>query len=65
MKQPLLTVKQTAATMQVSERSVRRWIADGRIEIVRVGRCIRISERAIVEFARSNTSGMPCHLNSL
>ena len=38
----LLTVSQVADNWQVSPRTVRRMIADGRLEVVRLGRAIRI-----------------------
>jgi len=38
----LLTVRQVAENWQMSERTIRRWIADGRLRVVRLGRSIRI-----------------------
>jgi len=38
----LLTVRQVAENWQVSERSLRRMIADGRLQVVRLGRAVRI-----------------------
>lgn len=38
----LLTVRQVAQNWQVSERTIRRMIADRRIEVVRLGRSVRI-----------------------
>ena len=38
----LLTVRQVAERWQVSERSIRRMIADGRLPVVRLGRAVRI-----------------------
>ena len=38
----LLTVDQLAELWQVSPRTVRRMIADGRLPIVRLGRAVRI-----------------------
>jgi excisionase family DNA binding protein len=38
----LLTVHQVAKNWQVSERSIRRMIADGRLRVVRLGRAVRI-----------------------
>jgi excisionase family DNA binding protein len=38
----LLTVNQLAELWQVSPRTVRRMIADGRLRIVRLGRAVRI-----------------------
>jgi excisionase family DNA binding protein len=42
----LLTVVQVAKNWQVSPRTVRRMIADGRLPIVRLGRSVRISAKA-------------------
>jgi excisionase family DNA binding protein len=38
----LLTVDQLAELWQVSPRTVRRMIADGRLPVVRLGRAVRI-----------------------
>jgi excisionase family DNA binding protein len=38
----LLTVHQVAENWRVSQRTVRRMIADGRLPIVRLGRAVRI-----------------------
>ncbi len=37
----LLTVKQVAASLQVSVRSVRRFIAENRLRVVHIGRALR------------------------
>jgi excisionase family DNA binding protein len=42
----LLTVGQLAELWQVSPRTVRRMIADGRLPVVRLGRAVRISAKA-------------------
>jgi len=38
----LLTVQQVAENWQVSQRTIRRMIADGRLPIIRLGRAVRI-----------------------
>ena len=38
----LLTVAEVAAALQISERAVRRWIAEGRLPAVHLGRAVRI-----------------------
>jgi excisionase family DNA binding protein len=38
----LLTVQQVAENWQVSQRMIRRMIADGRLPAVRIGRAVRI-----------------------
>ena len=49
----LLTVAQVAKNWQVSPRTVRRMIADGRLPMVRLGRAVRIPSKVA---ARSNGS---------
>ena len=46
----LLTVEQAAERLSTSPRFIRRLIADRRIEFVRVGRHVRISESALADF---------------
>jgi excisionase family DNA binding protein len=38
----LLTVNQLAELWQISSRTVRRMIADGRLPVIRLGRAVRI-----------------------
>jgi len=45
--QRLLTVHQLAELWQISPRSVRRMIADGRLPVVRLGRAVRIPAKAV------------------
>jgi excisionase family DNA binding protein len=45
---PLLTPLEVAAILNVSLRSVRRLIADGRLPVKRVGRLVRIRPEALV-----------------
>lgn len=46
----LLTVEAAAERMSTSVRFVRRLIAQRRIEFVKVGRFVRISESALADF---------------
>jgi len=46
----LLTVEAVAERMSTSVRFVRRLIAERRIEFVKVGRHVRISEIALAQF---------------
>ena len=41
----LLTIADVADRCQVSSRSVRRWIDEGRLKVIRLGRNVRVSER--------------------
>jgi excisionase family DNA binding protein len=47
---PLLDVNEVARRLGTEPRFVRRLIAERRIEFHRVGRHVRISERALAEF---------------
>ncbi len=49
----LLTVEAAAGRLSTSVRFIRRLIAERRIEFVRVGRHIRISETALDDFIAS------------
>jgi len=46
----LLTVEAAAERLSTSPRFIRRLIAERRIEFVKVGRHVRISEFALAEF---------------
>ena len=50
----LLTVSDIAKHCQVSERTVRRWIADGHLMVARLGRLIRIRRSDFCEFLDEN-----------
>lgn len=45
-----LTVKQAAAYLDVSEKTVRRWISSGILPHLRLGGCIRISSDDLAGF---------------
>jgi excisionase family DNA binding protein len=46
----LLTVEQAAERLSTGPRFIRRLIAERRIEFHKVGRHVRISERALADF---------------
>lgn len=50
---PLLTAQETAKVLRVSLRSVRRWIADGAIPVVRLGRKVLIRRSDLRSAIRS------------
>jgi excisionase family DNA binding protein len=51
----LLTVQETAALLKVSDGTVRRHVATGRLPAVRVGRLIRIRREAVERFLAPGT----------
>ena len=48
----LLTIKDVAAHLSVSEKTIRRWIGDGSLVIHRLGHLIRISEDDLGTFIK-------------
>jgi excisionase family DNA binding protein len=46
----LLTIADVVDRCQVSARSVRRWIGDGRLRAIRLGRSVRIRECDLATF---------------
>jgi len=49
------TAKQAAEKMGVGERMVRRLVAERRIEFIKVGKHVRISDEAIQQFLQDGT----------
>lgn len=44
-----MTRKEVAGLMRVTERTVTRWIALGRLRVVRIGGTLRFDRRAVVQ----------------
>jgi len=49
----LLTVEAAATRLSTSPRFIRRLIAERRIEFIKVGRHVRISESALADFIQA------------
>lgn len=49
----LSTLKEMMARFKVSEKTVRRWVSSGQIEVVYAGRQLRFEEREIKRFLDS------------
>jgi len=45
-------VNEAAQLLAVSSFTVRRMLRDGRLKIVRIGRCVRVSMESLEELAR-------------
>ena len=46
----LLTVREVAEICAVSERTTRRWITQGDLKVIHLGRLIRITPQGLEEF---------------
>lgn len=51
------TLNETADILQVTVRSIYRWIKDGKIDAFKVGREWRISQEALEAFVATGTGG--------
>ena len=50
--EPLLTVKQAAALLQVSEKTIRRRMAEGELVAHRIGAQWRLAPRDVADYLR-------------
>ncbi|EOQ01036.1 helix-turn-helix domain-containing protein [Bacillus cereus] len=51
------TVKDITDLLSVSERTVRRWIADKKLESIKIGGQIRITKDGLDKFINLNNGG--------
>lgn len=51
----LLTLKEAATLLTISLATIRAWVWQRKIEVVRIGRCVRIREQVISELILTNT----------
>lgn len=54
-----ITRKEVAGLMRVTERTVTRWIATGRIRVVRIGGTLRFDRRAVIHSMERHEHGDP------
>lgn len=54
-QEQLLTLEQTAERLAVSLPTLRAWVWKKKIEVVRIGRCVRIREKIVQELISRNT----------
>ena len=57
-KEPLLTIEDVAAHCQVCPRTVHRWIADGQLRSLRLGRLRRIRRQDFEHFLWEGQDGV-------
>lgn len=56
-----LTVKETAELLRVGTPTIKRWIADGKLEAVKIGRKYRISSESFAQALKKHST-MTAHL---
>jgi len=54
----LLTVKQVAELLQLHEMTIRRYIKNGKLEAVRIGRNVRVPRRAVEAFLHAENPAL-------
>ncbi len=61
------TIRQAADRLQVHERTIRRWIADGRLAALRIARTVRVPRRTVEEIAGAepHTKSMDAFVESI
>jgi excisionase family DNA binding protein len=55
MIEPLLTVRAAADVLGVRENTLRIWLREGRLPMVRVGRLVKVRPEALKRFVEKNT----------
>jgi len=53
----LVTVAEAAMELRMSQRSIRRWIAEGRVEVIRFGRTVRIHRAELQRLKEQGIDG--------
>ena len=56
MKKELLTIPQAAGRMAVSEKTTWRMVYAGKLEVVRIGRCVRITGKSVDDVIDGGTT---------
>lgn len=51
----LLTIKEAATSLRVHEKTLYRWIAEGRIRAVRINRMLRLPTQSLEAFCLKGT----------
>ena len=54
---PLLTIRETAAFLRISEKSIRRLIAHRRLPCVRLGRRVRFDRSDLLRWVSARKEG--------
>ncbi len=57
MKDSLLTVDEVAETLKVKSKTIRKWIYLGRLQVVKLGRSVRVPRKAVEALIRKGTRG--------
>lgn len=53
-EQDYFTIAEVAASLKVTDRTIRNWLMSGRLKAIRVGGVIRISRKELLIFTSQN-----------
>ena len=56
MPTELLTVKDSAAQLGLSERTIWAWIYEGKLDVIRLGHAVRIKQGSIDQLIEQGTT---------
>lgn len=56
MKKKLLTIPQAAERMTVSNKTAWRMLYAGKFEVVRIGRCVRVTDTSVEDLIDEGTT---------
>lgn len=56
MKKELLTIPQAAGRMTISEKTTWRMVYAGKLEVVRIGRCVRVTGKSVDDVIDDGTT---------
>jgi excisionase family DNA binding protein len=59
LRKPLLTTHEVAELLKIKEATVRRWIRDGDMPAVNLGRDWRVAVIQLEEFLKQRVTGLP------
>ena len=52
--EPFLSIRDVAGKLKVSQRTIRRWIDQGYLEGIKIGRTVRIDEVKLMDLVRNS-----------
>ena len=58
MNKELLTIPQAAGRMTVSEKTTWRMVYAGKLEVIRIGRCVRVTGKSVDDVIDNGTTPM-------
>jgi excisionase family DNA binding protein len=58
MQDALLTVSEVADVLRIRSKTVRKWIYLGKLQVVKIGRSVRVRRSTVERLIREGTRGV-------